>query len=169
MSDRFARENALGKTLLEWWQGLEDDRASRAVLRRASTVTAVALSPPYQRLFRRLQTVGWNADGVASRNDRLAAIVGLLARVREDRPGPVAKAMSHKTPGEDRPLVSELRFTRLLESPDVDSLYLGLRRVLPLMDHHIDVIALANDVLHWGDKVKKDWAYAYDWPAHAND
>lgn len=169
MSDRFSRDNAFGKILLEWWQKLEDDRASRAILRRAPTVTAVALSPPYQRLFRRFQGAGWNTDNVIWRNDRLAAIVGLLAHVSEDRPGAPAKAMSHKAPGEDRPLVSELRFTRLLESPDADSLFVGLRRVLPLMEHRVDVIALANDILHWGDKVKKDWAYAYDWPARSND
>lgn len=168
MSDQFTRDTLFGKAMLEWWRGLEEDRASRAVLRRASTVTAVTLSPPYQRLFRRLQTMGWNADGVSSRNDRLAAIAGLMAHVREDQLGPPAKAMSHKPDG-DRPLVSELRFTRLLESPDVDSLYLGVRRILPLMNHRIDVIALANDILHWGDKVKKEWAYAYEWSSKSTD
>lgn len=169
MSDRFSRENAYGTMLLDWWQKLEDDRASRAVLRRAPTITAVTLSAPYQRLFRRFHAAGWNPDGSASRDDRLAAIVGMLAHVTQDQPGPPAKAMSYKAPGEDRPLVSELRFTRLLESPDVDSLFSGLRRVLPIMEHRIDVIALANDVLHWGDKVKKNWAYTYDWPTRSND
>ncbi|MBN8441945.1 MAG: type I-E CRISPR-associated protein Cse2/CasB [Thauera sp.] len=169
MPDRFSRDNAFGKTLLDWWQQLDDDRASRATLRRAPTVTAVTLSAPYQRLFRRLRAIGWNADDVAWRNDRLAAIVGLLAHVSEDRQGELAKAMSHKTTGEDRPMVSELRFTRLLESPDGDSLFVGLRRVLPLMSNSVDVVALANDILHWGDKVKKGWAYSYDWPAHSND
>lgn len=169
MSDRFTRDNAFGKTLLDWWQTLEDDRASRAVLRRAPTVTAVSLTPPYQRLFRRFQTIGWNADDVAWRNDRLAAIVGLLAHVSEDRPGAPAKAMSYKPPGEDRPLVSELRFTRLLEAPDADSLFVSLRRVLPLMEHRVDIINLADHILHWGDDRKKRWAYAYDWPVRAND
>lgn len=169
MSDHFSRDNVFGKTLLKWWQDLVDDRASRAILRRAPTVTALTLSAPYQRLFRRFQAIGWNADSVAWRNDRFAAIVGLLAHVSEDRPGAPAKAMSYKPPGEDRPPVSELRFTRLLESPDIDSLFVGLRRTLPLMEHRIDVIALADDILHWGDDRKKRWAYAYEWPARAND
>lgn len=169
MSDRFSRENAFGTILLEWWQKLEDDRASRAILRRAPTITAVTLSAPYQRLFHRFQAARWNPDGSASRDDRLAAIVGLLAHVTQDQPGPPAKAMSHKAPGDDRPPVSELRFTRLLESPDVDSLFASLRRVLPLMEHRIDVIALADDILFWGDDRKKRWAYAYDWPARSTD
>ena len=37
------------------------------------------------------------------------------------------------------------------EPYDADSLFVGLRRVLPLMEHRVDVIALANDILHWGD------------------
>lgn len=157
MSDRFSRENAYGAILLDWWQELEDDRASRAILRRAPTITAVTLSAPYQRLFRRFQAAKWNPDGSASRDDRLAAIVGLLAHVTQDQPGPPAKAMSQKAPGSDRPLVSELRFTRLLESPDVDSLFVGLRRVLPLMEHRIDVITLADDILFWGAYSTPNW------------
>jgi CRISPR system Cascade subunit CasB len=169
MPDRFSRDNAYGTILLDWWQKLEDDRASRAILRRAPTVTAVTLSAPYQRLYRRFKAAAWNADHISSRDDRLAAIVGLLAHVTQDQPGALAKAMSHKAPGEDRPLVSELRFTRLLESPDVESLFTGLRRVLPLMEHRIDVIALADDILFWGDDRRKRWAYAYDWPARSAD
>lgn len=34
MPDRFSRDNAYGTILLDWWQKLEDDRASRAILRR---------------------------------------------------------------------------------------------------------------------------------------
>jgi CRISPR system Cascade subunit CasB len=67
----------------------------------------------------------------------------------------------------DKPCISPLRFTRLLESPDVDALFSGLRRALPLLQHRTDVLALATDVVNWGDAVKKRWAYAYHWPAKA--
>lgn len=165
MSDRFSRDNAFGTILLDWWQSLQDDRASKAILRRASTITASTLSAPYQRLFRRFKAAGWNMKGVPWRDDRLAAIVALLAHVNADLPGALAQAMSRKSNEEDRPKVSELRFTRLLESNDIDTLFLGLRRILPLLENQIDIIALANDVLYWGDKVKKEWAYLYDWPS----
>ena len=72
--------------------------------------------------------------------------------------------MSQKESGQDRPPVSELRFMRLLESPDLDALFIGLRRALPLAKHSVDVLALANDVVHWSDAVKKRWAYSYEWP-----
>ena len=164
MTIHFSKETGIGKVLLNWWEGLEDDRAGRAVLRRASSITAVTLTPPYQRLYRRLLTVGWEEKAKPYQNDRLAAIVGVLAYVEQNDDRTPAKAMSQKGVGEDRPPVSELRFMRLLESPDLDSLFIGLRRALPLVKHRVDVLVLANDVVHWGDAVKKRWAYAYEWP-----
>lgn len=169
MSQWFNRENSAGKVLVEWWKRLESDRASRAILRRSSTITAVALSPPYQRLYRRLRDVGWGNQATPNQDDRLAAAAGLLAHVSQDDGRTPAVAMSSRSareghPAADRPPVSELRFLRLLESPDLDALFSGLRRVLPLMNHSVDVITLTNDVVYWGDKVKKRWAYDYQWP-----
>ena len=123
MSERFERDKPIGKALAEWWQGLENDRASRAILRRAAGPTEVALSAPYQRLYRRLQLQGWNPDSKAYLDDRLAAAVGLLAHVREDSPGlSPAKSMSQRKAGDDRLAVSELRFLRLLDARDIDGI-----------------------------------------------
>jgi hypothetical protein len=47
--------------------------------------------------------------------------------------------------------------------PTPEALFSGVRRVLPLI-RSVDVIALANDLMHWGDAVKKKWAYGYEWP-----
>lgn len=169
MSIPINKETGVGKVLLDWWSGLADDRAGRAILRRAPSITAVTMTPPYQRLHQRLLKAGWGNDAKPYHNDRLAAVVGLLAHVEQNDDRAPAKAMSHKGPGEDRPRVSELRFRRLLESPDVDALFIGLRRVLPLMNHGVDVLTLASDVIHWGDAVKKRWAYAYEWPEKAKN
>lgn len=166
MSDRFSRDNAIGKILLNWWEGLADDRASRAILRRAGNTTAVVLSAPYQRLYRRLLGAGWSNGEITYLDDHLAAAIGLLAYVEQDRPLSPAAAMSQDDNGEDRPAVSELRFLRLLESESADNLLSGLRRVLPLMSYRVDVIQLANDVVHWDDKVKQRWAYTYKWPVN---
>jgi CRISPR system Cascade subunit CasB len=67
----------------------------------------------------------------------------------------------------DKPVVSELRFRRLLESPDIDALFTGLRRALPLIGYRCDPLALATDVVNWGDVVRKRWAYGFDWPDRA--
>ena len=163
MNRTFEKEHGIGQVLYNWWKGLDDDRASRAILRRAADVTAVTLTAPYQRLYGRLREAGWVNT---RRDDALAAAIGLLAHVKndEDEAKSLAASMSTHAEGGDRPCVSELRFMHLLESPDLDALFTGLRRALPLMNHRVDAMTLVNDVVEWGDKVKKNWAYSYDWP-----
>jgi CRISPR system Cascade subunit CasB len=147
--------------LFDWWQGLDDDRAERAILRRAHDITAVTLAAPYQRVYRRLCEAGWKNQW---QDDALAAAIGLLAHVKERDDGKVlAASMSARVEGSDRPCVSELRFKRLLDAPNVEALFSGLRRALPLMNYRVDVMALANDVVEWGDLVRKSWAYGYNW------
>lgn len=169
MSNDFQKNPRLAAVLRAWWSGLDDDRAARAELRRAHDITAVSLTPAYQRAYRRLQSAGWEVVGAAPLNDRLAAVIGLLAHVKTDGEKSPPQAMSKDGSGSDRPPVSPLRFQRLLEAPDLDALFTGLRRVLPLIERQVSIIALANDVLRWGDKVKKSWAYAYEWPAKKAD
>ncbi len=159
----FRQDQAWGDLLLRWWQGLDNDRGGRAALRRAPDITAVVMLPAYQQLHRRLRAAGWPAD--TWRNDHLAAAAGLLAHVKQHQPKALPVAMSQRDG--NKPRVSPLRFTRLLESPDIDALFTGLRRALPLLQHQADVLALATDVVNWGDAVKKRWAYGYDWPDKA--
>lgn len=169
MSNNFQNNPRLKAALRDWWNGLDDDRAARAELRRAHDITAVSLTPAYQRAYRRLRAAGWDVEGASPLNDRLAAVIGLLAHVKADGEQSPPQAMSTDTAGGDRPPVSPLRFQRLLEAPDVEALFIGLRRALPLIEHQISIAALANDIVFWGDKVKKTWAYAYAWPAKKAD
>jgi CRISPR system Cascade subunit CasB len=157
----FRPQQAWGELLLRWWQDLKDDTGGRAALRRAPDITAVVMLPAFQRLHRRLLAAGWPDQ--PWHNDRLAAAAGLLAHVRENSDRSLPQAMSDG----DKPTVSPLRFQRLLEAPDVDAMFSGLRRTLPLIQHRTDVCALATDVVNWGDAVRKRWAYAYAWPAKA--
>ena len=81
----------------------------------------------------------------------------------------LAACMSRCPQGSTQPCVSEARFKRFLESPDLDAVFTGLRRALPLMREGVPVLALANDVLSWArpeqrDDVNKRWAYSYVWP-----
>ena len=169
MNSDFQKNPRLNAALRDWWAGLKDERGDRAQLRRAHDITAVSLTPAYQRAYRRLREAGWDVEGVSPLNDRLAAVIGLLAHVKADGDQSPAQAMSRDDSGEGRPPVSPLRFQRLLEAPDLDALFIGLRRALPLVDHQISITALAQDLVYWGDKVKKAWAYAYAWPAKKTD
>ena len=166
MSDNisFRPESALGMALLRWWEGLDKNRGSRAELRRAHDLTAIALTGAYQHLYRTLLAFGWPEEDKPEnngRNERLAAIAGLLAHVKTQGERSLPVIMSEG----ERPPLSELRFRRLLESSSLDEVFIGLRRALPLVAYQANVPELANDVLFWGDSVKKRWAYTYRWPA----
>ncbi len=115
--------------------------------------------------------------------DRLPVIAGLVALVdaderraskeesatnsgetRDDQP--MTKRNLPKQMGTERssgggPVVSDLRFRRLLKCQTPEDLYPMLRKVIRLLSNRADVYSLANDVLYWGEEVRKQWAYDY--------
>lgn len=171
---KLSNDHGPGRVLYDWWRNVTQerdtgaDRAARAILRRAHDITAVTLSQPYQRLFQQIRAAGWD-DRFPQSNDALAAVAGLLVHVQADAgDASLAASMGQHPQDTDRPYVSEARFRRLLETPDLDALFRGLRRTLPLMRAGAPVLALASDVLAWArpeqrDDVKKRWAYSYPW------
>jgi len=155
MSVKFEPDAPLGQILNEFWQGLEEDKGSRAQLRRCKTPEDVVMVSAFHRLCRRIRPLmkgereGWEM--------RIAAIAGLLAHVR--------KLDSRKTLAEqmavgDSPAVSELRFRRLLQR-DRQDLFGALIRVLSLLDKKANPFDLARSVYYWGDNERKRWAFAY--------
>jgi CRISPR type I-E-associated protein CasB/Cse2 len=68
--------------------------------------------------------------------------------------------------GEDRPLLSEARFRRLLETGDGEEKVAAFTRLIALMGNRINVQRLANAFLDWnhptrGDRVREQWAFNY--------
>jgi CRISPR system Cascade subunit CasB len=155
-------EVLFAKPLLHWWQGLDDDRGTRAALRRCATVDAVSVSEAYQRFYRYMLACGWSEDASDRQRDNLAAIAGLVANIKTDDSQPLPVRMSELSG--DRPLVSERRFCDLLKADSTGDLFVGLRRILPLLKQQASVQQLAHDVYWWNDDTRKKWAYAYRWP-----
>jgi len=155
MSINFKSDAPLGEILKEFWLSLEEDKGSRAQLRRCKTPEEVVMVSAFHRLCRRVRPLMKNEhDGWEM---RMAAIAGLLAHVR--------KLESHKTLAEqmaagDSPAVSELRFRRLLQRNRKD-LFGALIRVLGLLDKTANPFDLAQSVYYWNDKERKRWAFAY--------
>lgn len=174
-ANRYALGEAPKAVLKRWWHGISSEnpsgsaRADRAILRRADSLLRVACTPAYQRVYRDMAAAHAGEPWRAHQQERIAAIVALVAHVKESTPQSLPKAMSHPAEGSDRNPVSELRFARLLDAPDIEALFTGLRRGLPLIGHAVDVLSLADDVFGWGDLVKKRWAYDYAWPKKSAD
>lgn len=157
----WSTDSGIGKGLLAWHSKLDEDRGTRAMLRRCASLDEAVLSPAYQRFYRYMLACGWPAEASESQNDRLAAIAVLAALVKSNDEKDLPYRMSEKD-GE-RQLLSELRFRALLKIDSTDDLLTGLRRALPLIESKTSLLRLANDVYWWGDRTKKKWAYAYRW------
>lgn len=161
--------DAVGKVFFTWWRKISSDqaqgalKADRAVLRRAGSLTAVACTPAYQRIYREMAASNENKPWQPYQQERIAALVALAAHVKETNLMSLPQAMSYDPEKLGRNPVSELRFRRLLDSPDTESLFNGIRRILPLIDHRVNPSRLADDIFSWGDAVKKTWAYSYAW------
>lgn len=91
---------------------------------------------------------------------RLMPILGLLSHVKShDEERSIAAAMAQSK--NESPIVSELRFQRLLQSRDRKELYPLLLRGIKLLGNNVNVNDLIKSVYFWGDSCKKRWAFDY--------
>lgn len=172
-----ARSRSNAGPVLEWWRYYCDpttaDPGVRAQLRRCDSPVDASAIAAAVALARRLR-----AFDTDSNDWRITAALNLarvLAHVREHAPGPPMRAAGWKSfagerkesdAGEDRPLLSEARFRRLLTTGPDEEQVAAFVRLIAILDGRIDVSALASDFLNWnhpwrGERVRKRWAEDY--------
>jgi CRISPR system Cascade subunit CasB len=142
--------------VFQWWRGLADRSGDRAALRRAGTPAEVVFLPAYHDLRQRLSGTGWQSWRA------LASMAGVLAHVREDdarRRFPEQLAAPGRSGG--GALLSGLRFRRLIQHTDRDELFLPLIRVIRLLGGTANVRDLAKSIQYWGERTRREWAFAY--------
>lgn len=133
----------------DWWQQLKDNKGERAGLRRATGLTEVMLSPAYVRLLRVLRNQGYAIGNSNVQLAKIAAIAGLVARIKEMAGDSLAKRMGTPKSGGSNPAVSELRLRRILACDDIEELYILLRRALALLDDQANLADLAATLWNW--------------------
>lgn len=141
--------------LIKWWEGLNEDRGERAILRRCYTLNEVAFSPAYHRLCQTLERFG-KVD-----YDGLAVIAGLAIRVKDnDDSSNLAEQMATGKPdGSAR--MSGLRFRRLLKVKKREELFAAMIRAIALLSGVANLQSLAQSVYFWNDITRKQWAFDY--------
>lgn len=164
MAKTFEFDSPATRKLWAWWHGLETDRGARAQLRRCHNLLAVEQTPAFHAARQLLEEAGLKPT-VGRQRSRLPSAIALLAHVKSKGAQSLPQAFSQG----DKPPVSPLRFRQLLDARDDEELFTRLRRVLPLIDSAVDPTQLANDVMDWGDVVRKRWVYAYRWPTKSSD
>lgn len=174
----FTAGTPTGECLVNFHARLQDDLQSRAELRRADDVTAVVLVPAYHGFLADVRKAFAQQELVTKALEReygrlaVAAIAGATARIKQHRAerdeyiATSAAQMAQTKRETDAPRVSDLRFRRLLQASDIETLYPMLRRVIALLDREMDLHRLANDLWQWGspfggDRRRRQWAYEY--------
>lgn len=157
MAGKFDEDRPLGKLLKVYWADMQQNRGERAELSRAKSVDDIILLPAFQRACQRFKPFFEGEDNWES---RLAAILGLLAHVRKPSGQEIALEMAGGPKPKDQPIVSELRFRRLLQK-DRQELFVAMIRILRMLDNQANLHDLANSVYYWGNRTKRDWAFTY--------
>lgn len=150
----FSGPDSHQSVLLEWWNGLS--KGNRAELRRCSSLEEIALLGSFHDLRLRLVPM------VSVDPLRLAAVAGLASHVKEDNPSlKIAQQMAIKKPGSEMPVVSELRFRRLLAINDISELYRTMIRMIRILGGEVNLLSLAESVYWWNIRTKKQFASDY--------
>ncbi len=160
-----------GFLALGWWRALQPDPASKrpgdraalARLRRYGAMADAMQDEAALGLFRALKATA--PDDLPSVG--LAAAV--LAHVREDRPGTVARCIGPDSL--DKPetaLVKPLRFRRVMEADGPDERLLAFRRLAAIARGALPVQDLAAALLDWSDQRRTRWVFDY-WNAQPPD
>ncbi len=154
-----------------WWQTLTEQggkangpnlRGDRADLRRARSAADVYANPSFHALLRRIGGVDMRDNDHAR---AVAVLAAVLAHVERHQDGGFAKQAAA---GQDGPVLSELRFRRLLQKQTPAELQPDLTRAVHLMKNSADVRDLAASILRWGDDRRRRWAFDYFQTANLN-
>jgi len=152
-----------GQTILGWWLPHIGERsgspakALSARLRRATAIEALA-EPAVHALAKAL-----DLKRTAHDTQALVRLALVLAWVREHEPGAqqrLAQKLGKKKGQDDKPLMSHLRFQRLMRA-EGHEIVTALRRALPLTQYRCNVAALGEDLLYWNDQTRTRWSFDY--------
>lgn len=167
-----------GVHALEWWSKLahptKGDPGTFARLRRARSPAEALCVRAAVSLARRLG--GGRRDAPDWRVRASVDLARVLARIKTHDPQkhPMQAAgwkrfageRRESDAGEDRPVLSEARFKRLLQTGEGEEKVVAFTRLIALLDGVVRVDVLAADFLswnhpEWGDRVRERWAFLY--------
>ncbi len=167
MSIKISPDSGVGKLLGDFWLQLQTTPGTRAELKRCKDISEVMMTPAYHHFCQRIKPLMVNEREWQS---SFAAVIGLISHLKSEKVlaqnrGSESSyaalcALAMAKPQGERPQVSELRFRRLLQR-DRRDLYPAMIRIIRMLDGNVNLYGLAESVYYWGDRIKKEWAFAY--------
>jgi CRISPR system Cascade subunit CasB len=160
------------RTARRWWtelQGTDQKDASHSAgnpaalarLRRAFTPTAAIEEPAVFDLYKRL---GFGRHDIDRWLSRVAVLAAVLAHIRTDASAKDSGRHRHfaEMLGGNPPLMSPLRFKRLLGATSDHDLLIVFRRAVALAGaKNISVEDVAASILDWSERRRMRWAFDY--------
>ncbi|MCK5543862.1 MAG: type I-E CRISPR-associated protein Cse2/CasB [Desulfobulbaceae bacterium] len=147
--------------LQRWYRWLDDNRGDRARLRRAERPEDILLTDAFFHFLQKMPESWLEKKPMFSS----AAVAGVLSHVEFDRqtlsrgyqPSDEGKPKNMASFAEQlatpvdgkKPPISELRFQQLQKSRSTDDFYRLVRRAVHLLDGRVNILSLANDIIHW--------------------
>ncbi|WAK03951.1 type I-E CRISPR-associated protein Cse2/CasB [Methylobacter sp. YRD-M1] len=158
--------NTAEKQLQSWHAWLGGNRGDRARLRRAESPEDILLTDAFFHFLEKMDQAdpGWSQQTPMLAS---ACIAGALSHVKTDKQTPswihngkdktdaakkiasFAEQLATPPEGKNKAPMSELRFQQLQKSPTIDDFYRRIIRAIRLLDGNVNVVSLANDIIHW--------------------
>jgi CRISPR system Cascade subunit CasB len=158
--------NTAEKQLQSWHAWLDGNRSDRARLRRAESPEDILLTDAFFHFLEKMDQAlpNWSQQMPMLTS---ACIAGALSHVKTDKQAlsrihnskdntdaarkiaSFAEQLATPPEGKNKAPMSELRFQQLQKSPTVDDFYRRLIRAIRLLDGNVNVVSLANDIIHW--------------------
>lgn len=132
-----------------WWHWLDDNRGDRAQLRRAQSPNDVLLTAAFAHFLQKMPKT-WTSDNKIPITD-MAMMAAVLARVKKipENNYSFAKTLALPKESGSKSAMSELRFQQLQKSQTEDEFFMRLCRAVALMGGKVNIVSLADDILHW--------------------
>jgi CRISPR system Cascade subunit CasB len=130
-----------------------------ARLRRASTPIEALEEPAVFDLYKKL---GFSRDQVNRRLPRVAAAASVLAHIQTDADPGNRRRFAEMLGHGERPVMSALRFKRLLGATEDQDIMIVFRRAIRLAGRrNINVGDVAESILDWSERRRMRWAFDY--------
>ena len=134
--------------------------AGAAQLRRCKSPSDVEMLGDFHRLLH-----DFPSNSPVERR-QLPLLVGLSAHLRGTVESTAIGAVGQLAgqlgrTANDKPVLSEARFLRLMAETDVEALYPQMIRVLRILNGNVSLQALWRGLAWWNTRTRRDWAYAY--------
>ncbi len=150
------------KAIQHWHKNLDDNRGDRARLRRAESPEDILLTEAFAHFLHDMpDSKRWRDKLYIS-----ACVAGALSQVKADKQthsrihnkkdsdkvkviASFAEQLATPLEGKSKAPMSELRFQQLQKSTSPDDFYRRLIRAIRLLNGQVNIISLANDIIHW--------------------